>query len=363
MNFQDEKALSLQPPEIKLNPGDAYSSQNRTWQGIPSLERTAAGRLWATWYSGGEGEGPDNYILLVTSSDDGHTWSEPRLVIDPPGKVRAHDPSIWLDPLGRLWLFWTQSYDWFDGRAGVWTIQTENPEVENPVWTEPKRLCHGNMLNKPVVLSTGEWLLPAALWASREPRLPELAYYRFSCVYCSTDQGQAWTLRGRADVPERGFDEHQLVERRDGSLWMLVRTRYGIGESFSNDSGFTWSPGQHSSIEGPGSRFFIRRLQSGRLLLVNHHHFQGRSHLTALLSEDDGQTWIEGLLLDKRFNVAYPDGVQASDGRIFIIYDHKRYSAKEILLAVFTEEDILAGKCVSKACRLKQLVNKAGKTI
>ncbi len=33
-----------------------------------------------------------------------------------------------------------------------------------------------------------------------------------------------------------------VVERKDGSLWMLLRTSYGIGQSVSADGGATWSP-------------------------------------------------------------------------------------------------------------------------
>jgi predicted neuraminidase len=352
--------LSLQPVLPNLAPGPEYGTGTRKWQGIPSLERAPNGRLWALWYSGGVGEGPDNYVLLVTSDDDGHTWSEPKLVVDPPSKVRAFDPNLWHDPLGRLWMFWAQSYDLFDGRAGVWAIVCENSDSPAPRWSAPRRLCNGIMMNKPTVLSSGEWLLPAAVWTYLRPSLPEMAAERFSNVVCSTDQGKTWTRRGGADVPDRAFDEHSVVERRDGSLWMLVRTKYGIGESVSKDRGITWEPGRPTSLGGPCARFFIRRLSSGRLLLVNHYKFTGRSHLTALLSEDDGVTWRGGLLLDERPNVSYPDGVQACDGRIYIIYDRERYKDREILMAVFREEDALAGRCVSKDARLKQLVNRAG---
>jgi hypothetical protein len=151
-----------------------------------------------------------------------------------------------------------------------------------------------------------------------------------------------------------------VIERQDGTLWMLVRTQYGIGESFSDDRGFTWISGRPSSIAGPNSRFFIRRLRSGSLLLVNHYRFEGRSHLTALLSMDDGSTWSGGLLLDERSHVSYPDGVEAEDGRIFVIYDYERHGAKEILWAVFREEDVLEGRIVSRDSCLKKLVNKAG---
>ena len=51
---------------------------------------------------------------------------------------------------------------------------------------------------------------------------------------------------------------------------------------------------------------------------------------------------------------------EGPDGRIYVIYDRDRYGAKEILMAVFTEEDVAKGECVSKHARLKVLVNNAG---
>ncbi|MBM4081504.1 MAG: exo-alpha-sialidase, partial [Planctomycetes bacterium] len=61
---------SLQPPPIHFAPGPEYADDKRRFQGIPGLEREPGGRLWATWYSGGDGEGPFNFVLLVTSADD-----------------------------------------------------------------------------------------------------------------------------------------------------------------------------------------------------------------------------------------------------------------------------------------------------
>ncbi|MCK5739574.1 exo-alpha-sialidase [bacterium] len=348
----------MKVPPINAAPGPEYGDLVRRWQGIPGIARAENGRLWALWYSGGAGEGNDNYVLLVTSDDDGFTWSAPKLVIDPPGMVRTYDSCCWIDPLGRLWLFWAQSYTWFDGRCGVWAIHTENPDAESPQWSAPRRLCDGIMMNKPVVLSTGEWLLPAAVW-NRQPKRPEFDAMRFSNIIVSTDQGENWQLRGSADVPERTYDEHQIVELQDGRLWMLVRTAYGIGESFSSDHGETWSPGQPSKIAGPGSRFFIRRLQSGRLLLINHFDFDGRNNLTASLSEDDGKSWPFHLLLDKRMNVSYPDAVESPEGRIYAIYDRERYIDREILMAVFSEADILNGTVTGDTCHLQILINQA----
>jgi len=355
----DTSDISLAPPAIVVQPGEAYAARNRLWQGIPGIERAANGRLWVLWYSGGKGEGNDNYVVLVTSGDDGRTWSEPKLAIDIPGPVRAFDPCVWHDPTGRLWLCWAQSNTLYDGRAGTWAITTTDSSNENPTWSKPRRIAHGIMMNKPTALSTGDWAFPIAVW-NRKPFRDDLAGERFSNLYVTADQGKTFRFVRGPDVPNRAFDEHMLVEKKDGSWWVLVRTSYGIGQSFSKDHGQTWSPGEDSGIKGPNSRFFIRRLTSGKLLLVNHRNFTGRSHLTASLSDDDGKTWHGHLLLDERPSVSYPDGVQAADGRIYIVYDRERGKAKEILMAVFMEEDVAKGTCVSDKARLKVLVSKAG---
>jgi hypothetical protein len=85
---------------------------------------------------------------------------------------------------------------------------------------------------------------------------------------------------------------------------------------------------------------------------------KSRSHLTAFLSDDDGRNWTGGLLLDDRMNVSYPDGVQAPDGRIYIVYDRERFAAREILMAVFTEADARSG--TDGNARLRVVVNRAG---
>ncbi len=350
-------AMILKPVPVE------YGNDKRQFQGIPSMALSPGGRLWADWYAGGSGEGDDNYVLVATSGDAGGSWSKPLLAIDIPGPVRAYDPALWTDPNGKLWVFWAQSEHWWDGRSGVWCITTDTPESEDAVWSVPRRLCDGIMMCKPIVDSNGRWLLPVSLW-SLDPVHPERKLAIGAHVVASEDQGKTWNDLGHIAVPKKDaiFDEHMVVERKDGSLWMLIRTKYGIGESTSTDGGKTWSESQPSTLPHTSSRFFIRRMQSGNLLLVKHGGLTertGRSHLTAYLSKDDGKTWIGGLMLDERNGVSYPDGDQAKDGTIYIIYDYDRMGAKEILTARFSEEDLEAGKIVSKNGALRLLVNKA----
>ena len=342
---------------INFAPGPEHADSERVFQGIPSIERSANGRLWATWYSGGTGEGTENYVVLVTSGDDGKTWSNLKLVIDAPGKVRAFDPCLWLDPNRQLWLLWAQGLPEEPGEAfgvaSLWAIHTEDSGDADPEWSEPQLLAPGVMLNKPTVLSSGEWLWPIAQWGRKGS----------AAVFVSNDQGATLQILGRANVPDvKQPDEHMVVERADSDLWMLVRTAYGIGESVSTDRGKTWSEVAPASIRHTVARFFVRRLKSGNLLLVKHgaiNEQTGRSHLTALLSEDDGKTWSDGLLLDERSGVSYPDGIQSPEGIIYMIYDYDRQGAKEILMATFTEQDVIDGKLTSDHARLRVPVNKA----
>lgn len=360
MNAIDQ---ALQPARVMILSKDRrYADDARLWQGIPSIEKTAGGAIYVIFYSGMKTEGSGNFAVVIRSRDQGRTWNSPYMIIEHPDPgVRVYDPCAWIDPCGRLWLFWTQSNGFFDGRCGVWAITSSNPDADQPIWTAAVRLANGVMMNKPIALRNGTWLLPCAIWACRQAseNYPELAGERRSNAYASTDSGRTFVLRGGADVPERSFDEHMMVERQDDRLWMLVRTAYGIGQSFSADGGYTWTPGERSALSGPCSRFFIRRLRSGRLLLVNHVRFTGRNNLTAQLSEDEGQTWSVGLLLDERDAVSYPDGVEDQEGLITVVYDRERYAAREINLAVFTEQDILAGRCAGPQSRLKILINQA----
>jgi hypothetical protein len=361
---------ALASPKLNTSPLPKYGYDQLDYGMTIGIERTPGGRLWACWVAGGDS--PEAFFVLATSDDNGEHWSEPRLVID------SHDDSLprprsilvgnlWTDPRGRLWLIFDQSMDMFDGRAGVWAANCENPDAAEPKWSEPRRIWHGVTLNKPTVLSTGEWLLPISLdqrggFGPFKGCFAELDPLRGANVFVSTDEGATWERRGMAVFPNPDWHEHMLVERKDGSLWMLARTSKGIMESESTDGGRTWSKPVDSAIKHPAARFHIRRLASGKLLLVKHGDkidaHTGRVQLSAWLSADDGRSWQGGLVLDNRKGISYPDGFQAPDGTIYISYDRNRSTDGEILLARFTEDDILAGNLTSPQSKLQMLISR-----
>lgn len=371
---------SLSPARLRWQPADIrYRAAGRLFQGIPAIERSPGGRLYAAWYTGMDGEKSGNFVLVEKSDDDGSTWTDGWLVIEhEDSSVRCFDECLWRDPLGRLWIFWAQSgYGQFDGRVGVWAMCTREPDAKQPQFTEPRRIANGIMLNKPTVLRNGDWLLPCSLWDESHatvagPAHPELAREIGANVYISRDNGENFSYLSGLQMPRRVFDEHSIIELADGRLWMLTRREDGIGQAFSADGGQTWDHIGFSGHFGPNSRFHISRLRNGALLLINHINptnawetavWKRRDNLMAMLSYDEGKTWVGGLMLDARPDVSYPDATEGPDGRIYAIYDRERTGAREILLAVFQPEDVLAGHPVSPKARLRHVINRATGTL
>jgi len=358
----DSEKFSLRPAVLKRPTGKETGP--RRFQGIPGVE-TAGERLFVSHYANDiPGEGPGNYAVLLVGNDGGRSWKEVLHILPPDPGSRVYDPVLWRDPDGCLWLFWAQCrseklWDCFDGRAGVWAAVCRDPAASILRWSAPRRLADGVMMNKPEVLQDGSWALPAALWSNYPEKLTaEQKPFARSNLLITRDRGRTFTLTSGPDIAGRTFDEHVIVQQLDGSLRVLARTKYGVGESFSRDNGKTWSPARDSGLGGPGSRFALRRLRSGRLCLVNHQSHrllpgepppenQAREKLTVWLSDDDGKSWYGRLLLDGRKNVAYPDISEGNDGFIYEVHDHERLVHGQIALSRFTEKDVAAGELVT----------------
>jgi len=362
---------ALQPPVINTSPLPHYDYDKLDYGMNMGLAQTPKGRFWSCWTAGGDS--PEAFMLLIASDDKGKTWTKPMAVVDAQNPVLEQKRSVqngtlWTDPLGRLWFFFDQSMTDYDGRAGIWYSVCSNPDSDKPEWTLPIRIWHGTNKTKPIVLNGGEWILPVSLLnrsiIDKDPGYylddyHELDSLRMAHVFLSTDQGSTWQRRGGVKFPNASYDEHHVLERKDGSLWMTARTNDGIWESTSLDKGWSWSAPK-KYLPHISSRHFIRRLQSGRLLLVKHGELsertKTRSKLMAFISEDEGKTWKGGLMLDERRGVAYPDGFQSPDGTIHISYDRNRATDGVILMASFREQDILQKKLINSSSRLKHLV-------
>lgn len=344
---------------INFHPGKYHQEKYRLWQGCPTILCTPKGRLFAGWYSGGTKEPSKSCFNLLFKSDDGGLhWSDPLLVVESlkEDNILCIDIQLWLDPRGRMWLCWTQR----DMNHTIRTpehLQTyaaicEDPDAEELTFLPPRLIAPGFLRCQPTVLSDGRILLCAYDWVGK--------HYHYSE---SADGGETWVRKtgGLKTSYDLSYDEDMILELPGGTLRLLARTDGGEGvlmESISHDGGKTWSDAAKSDITAPGSRFFIRRLPSGRVLLVKNDSPDKRIKMTAYLSEDDGRTWPWSLQIDPRES-SYPDCAVREDGTIYLIHDRGRTTFKEIYISRFTEEDILKGEVTDLDSFLCHMISKS----
>jgi len=256
-----------------------------------------------------------------------------------------------------------------------------NPDAEQPEWSAPRKLAdEQNLLTNPLVLEDGTWIFPTGNWRKgyvkdRRWIYPDDDRNRpfASRPLISPNSGRTFHLGGplRLEIEDPDFDEYMIVERSDEGLVLFNRYHGTFLQAESSDQGETWTLQQPNGIPHVNSRFVFMKLHSGNWLLVKHGDMnwvsdleqargpqKGRSHLTAFISRDEGKTWEGGLMLDERL-CSYPYGFQDGDGTIYVSYERNRWNQPEILMARFTEADVLAGKPVSDSTEFRVLINKA----
>lgn len=365
-NTASAAPLTETAAEIIVNP-QGYSETERLWQGIPGVEVTKNGRLWVSYFTGGEKEpSAENCVAFAYSDDGGKTWNDPFFIIaHPSDDARTYDPCVWLDPLGRMWFTWCQARGSYSDLKN-WAIVLENPDAtESEMITAlknatPRLLGDGVKLNKPTVLDNGDWLFFTA--ASTPAAIT---------VWASTDSGATWSVRSLMSGNGYRVTEPMAVQLADGKIMLMTRiekvggvlTGGGIGYAISSDNGNTWSDYQAdlaAPFRGPSSRFALVKLQSGNLLFVNNDSETGRTKMTAYLSTDNGKSWQYSCLLDERTEVSYPCVAQDKDGNIYVIYDKGRYIEKEIRITKLTEQDIKDGKIISEGSVVRMAVSVLG---
>lgn len=341
------KDSTLNPAKILFRPQNPdYLIKNVPWMSAPAIARSRGGRLYMTFNTGPD-DPISNMLTLSKSDDDGQSWEECIYAVIAPNGVRIHEPLVWADPKGDIYLSWVQSYETWDGRGGVWVAGLSEEDSDHPILEEPHRVCNGVMANDPTFETDGSWLLPVGRWSWESPYYHD-PFHCYSMLYRSIDRGLTADCIGRAVIPKKTFDELSFARLSDRRLMMIVRTEYGWGKSVSSDEGFTWSKAEVFRC-GPSAKSLIRNLPDGRLLWVGYDTDRPvRERIAAMISEDDGKTWPFKLLLDPRENVSYPNSHITSEGVIYITHDYDRHGDKQAVLHRITVQDIEAGKLVSK---------------
>ena len=272
----------------------------------------SGGRLVAAWFGGSLESRPDVGILI--SLNDGGAWSTPVEVAN--GEQRdgsryaCWNPVLFQPSSGPLLLFYKVGRNprsWW----GMCAESTDN----GLTWSTPTRLANGILgpiKNKPVQLETGELLSPSS---------SESDDWRVH-VECSTNLGESWKrMSTLGDDGTVAAIQPSILTHAEGHLQLICRSRHKrIAESWSTDSGRTWSKLRLTCLKNPNSGTDAVSLADGRQLLVYNRSSRRRTPLIISLSHD-GRDWQDSLVLARGFGeYSYPAVIQTDDGLVHITY-------------------------------------------
>ena len=168
-------------------------------------------------------------------------------------------------------------------------------------------------------------------------------------TYTSRNDGRTWRRSNVIDLGgighHSGVTESTLVQLRNGRLWMLMRTNWGsFWETFSDDEGLTWKDYRPTNILSSSTPGMLKRLQSGRLVLVWNYPFpegkdsyplsggdsqwsevpvsNHRAEMSIMFSDDDGKTWTKRRVIARitkeGTQLTYPNIFEAHPGELWI---------------------------------------------
>lgn len=171
---------------------------------------------------------------------------------------------------------------------------------------------------------------------------------RFSTLITSTDHGRTWETQSAGAI---GNTECQVVELSDGSLMLNARSKKYRSVWITRDQGRSWEPHathRQTLVDSHcnGSLVNLTYERDGRtqqvLCFANPRSPSGRVNHTIQLSFDEGLTWPEEyrLLLDEGRGNGYPSMTQVDTEHLGIVYEG---SQAHLVFEKISVEELLAG--------------------
>ena len=270
-------------------------------------------------------DAPDAKHALI-SQDDGKTWKQiPVFAEADREKFRisyeraltcTKDGTVIVSFMNLIerdgWSWDTEIHDSPNARLPNYVVRSPDG---GQTWEKPQKMHDDwtGAIRDMVQLDNGDVVFTSQMMLHNPGRHAVLSY-------ASQDDGKSWSRSNIIDLGGIGHHdgaiEASFVERKDHSLWMLMRTNWGrLWQAESIDSGKTWRPIGPTQLDASAAPPILERLASGRIFLAwNRFYWDGtkdypaaggdqqwsgtrtsnnRQELSIAFSDDDGKTWSE----------------------------------------------------------------------
>jgi len=327
--FLVEPSPSAETDLPRFEDGLVYTRSLTRFAHSPTLTETTNGDLLLVWF-GGTGEArPSVGLYQSTYRPRVGVWTAPRLVTDRNGTqselgrfvFTIGNPVLWTAPEGDVYLFYVTS--WAAGWSGS-SINLKISRDHGNSWLPARRLVTSPFFNSgtlvrntPFSYSDGTIGIPA--YHELLGVFPEIVRASREGVAL----GKTRMHHGKSAL------QPSIVVQDENRALALLRPRPSaetparVLQADTTDAGRSWSRPRPLDLLNPGSSVAGARLADGSILAVTNASTTSRNDLSLARSLDSGKSWKVVTALEhsrEGEQFAYPALLQASDGRIHLVY-------------------------------------------
>ncbi|HEY9075758.1 MAG TPA: exo-alpha-sialidase [Anaerolineaceae bacterium] len=313
----------------------------RAWLYTPQKEWTYShhasitffkGKFYAIWSNGREHEDYPGQRVLIASSSDFTSWSEPKPLVGP--LAGEHSELVltaagFHQSHGRLVAYFgAYEYKIEAVQRGIhvghdhmdtclWALTTEDGEH----WSQPLNMHLPIVPNHgPQPTCSGRLIISGNISFPYSDDPTGLSGWKMTGIYppemadtIYDDAESFWIVQARQGWPA-GLCEGSFYQTDDGILHMLLRTT-GPGyagklwQTESHDDGATWQPPQESDFTDNNTKFHLGRLPDGRFYHVGSPDplpRGARNPLVISLSRDGQRFEQAAILADEEYTMVRP---------------------------------------------------------
>jgi lysophospholipase L1-like esterase len=276
----------------------------------------------------------------LRSDDEGRTWKTTALFAEPTKFAVSNERALlrtregvilsaWMNGAERqapkIWHWGEKDVQWTDFILPTYTSRSTD---DGKTWEKPVKLSDPwcGCIHSLIQMKSGRIVLVG------QEIIPQ--WRHATVIWASDDLGKTWQ---RGDLLDYGIGAHDhagsiegsVIERKDGSLYLLLRTESGFLWEATSRDGLKWDGLKQTTIKSVTCCPQLARLADGRIAMLwnappRHDPKSGssRSELSLAFSEDETATWSKPVIVAANYSpggrVSYPYLYERKPGELWI---------------------------------------------